>query len=63
MTCKDRLRELGLPSLEKRQLGGDLLAIPICLMGGRREDSSQSCSAARKEATGRSWNMENSDYI
>lgn len=37
MTYKDQLRELGLFTLEKSMLGGDLIAICSCLMGGCRE--------------------------
>ncbi|KFQ69930.1 hypothetical protein N335_12235, partial [Phaethon lepturus] len=52
LSCEDRLRELGLFSLEKRRLQGDLIAAFQCLKGAYEKDedkcfSSSGCNRTR----------------
>jgi len=51
LSCEDRLRELGLFSLEKRRLRGDLRAAFQCLKGAYRNDGENIFSRACHDRT------------
>ena len=52
LSCEDRLRELGLFSLEKRRLQGDLRAACQCLKGGYKRDGEGLFTRAGTDRTG-----------
>ena len=55
LSCEERLRELGLFSLDKRKLQGDLVVASQYLKGAYKKDGNRSLSKACSNRTRGKW--------